>query len=54
MGAYSIVRGRPNKEEVVEDLENMKLGKGYAMWKSVVVFYVVLPGKVSDLVTTQM
>lgn len=54
MGAYGIVRGRPNKEEVVGDLEHIKLGKGYGMWKSVVVFYVVLPGKVSDLLTTQM
>lgn len=51
MGAYSIVRGRPNKEEVVGDLENTR---GYAMWKSVVIFHVVLSGKVSDLVATQM
>lgn len=54
MGAYSIVRGRPNKEEAAGALENIKLGKRHAMWKSVVIFHMVLPGKVSDLITTQM
>lgn len=40
MGAYSIVRGRTNKEEAVGDLKNIKLGKECAMWRSVMIFYV--------------